>query len=102
MNLDPAIKRQLCYRPRYCPNPKCDAHPIDSFKGTKFYHCNGWKNTKVYPFKNKQYRCKLCRRSFSYTFFKLEYREQRFGLNGRIFNYLTCGVSNSEMSRRLH
>jgi hypothetical protein len=104
MQDDPFILRQKCFQPPYCPNEECSFHQNPEIQGGppfQFFWSNGWAKTQCHPYRVRQFRCRFCRRSFRYTYFKLDYREQRPGLNSAIFSYLTCGVSNREIARRL-
>src|SRR4051794_5226180 len=103
MKDDPFILRQKCFQPPYCPNEKCSHHLIDQeSRQTRFYWSNGWAKTQCHPYRVRQFRCRDCKRNFRYTYFKLDFREHKAGLNCKIFSYLTCGVSNREIARRLN
>ncbi|MEO5969078.1 MAG: hypothetical protein ABIQ95_04055 [Bdellovibrionia bacterium] len=104
MQDDPFIRRQKCFQPPYCPNEKCNFHQTSNSQGppqVRFFWSNGWAKTQCHPYRVRMFRCRFCKRNFRYTFFKLDFREQRPGLNSKIFSYLTCGVSNREIARRL-
>src|SRR5690349_10322919 len=101
MNIDPALLRQICFQPPYCPNPKCDFHQgfekehglsekQDSLrqqtqKKLKLWHSFGWEKIKRHPYRMRRFRCTKCLRGFRYSSFKLQYREKRPGLNAKIF-----------------
>src|SRR4051794_3382373 len=113
MQDDPFIFKQKCFHPPYCPNEKCRFHQIQkspskegdeksvAVPSRRFFVSNGWAKTRCHPHRVRQFRCRFCKRNFRYTYFKLGFREQKPGLNSRIFSYLLCGVSNREISRRL-
>ncbi len=101
MKEDPFILRQKCFQPPYCPNEKCPFHLQLEDQKAPFFYSNGWAKTQCYPYRVRQFRCCSCKRNFRYTYFKLDFRERRPGLNCKIFSYITCGISNREIARRL-
>ncbi len=102
MQEDPFILRQKCFQPPYCPNEMCKFHlPSNEKNFNSFFWSNGWAKTRCYPYRVRQFRCRSCNRNFRYTYFKLDFREKKPGLNCKIFSYMTCGVSNREIARRL-
>lgn len=104
MRDDPFILRQKCFQPPYCPNEKCSFHLNSDVPGKfsiRFYWSNGWAKTECHPYRVRQFRCRFCQRSFRYTCFKLDYKEQKPGLNPKIFSYYFCGVSNREIARQI-
>src|SRR5690349_19576142 len=100
---DPAIIRQKCFHPPYCPSTQCQNHLAWRIKTRgQRYQSKGWEALLTYPFFVKRFRCLDCRTSFRYSTFKLEHREKRRGLNSKIFRFFLCGVSNREIGRQLN
>jgi hypothetical protein len=101
MQDEASIKRQLhrekTFSPPYCPNPKCKHH----HGGTAFWHKGGTKKIKRFPYLSQRFRCKDCSKSFSYSFFFLEYRAQIWGLNEKIFFDHRRGASTCETARSI-
>jgi hypothetical protein len=113
MSEDPAIYRQKCFHPPYCPNKNCRFHLIEresrEFKEGarhklhfRFYREKGWMRKVSYPYFVKRYRCIECKVSFCFNSFKLDYREKRWGLNSKIYRYELMGASNREIARQLN
>ena len=94
------IQRQHRYVPPYCPNQHCELHIKNADHGN-FFHCHGWKTIKRFPYKTRRYKCTRCDKTFSYTFFKLDYCEKKWGLNQQIFEFNRVGVSKRECGRML-
>ena len=93
-----ALRRQMKFIPPYCPNEAC-AHHIPSKSGVKFYRSKGWANTVAPPYAMRRFRCVGCKKTFSYSSFKLDYRNKKKGLNHRIFELFICGSSNRQIGR---
>lgn len=100
MERNRSIEIQECFVPPYCPNESCEFHIRKDDR--KFYRNMGWGRVKTYPFFVKKYQCNQCKRNFRYSYFKFDYRQQRRGINFKIFFLFTLAVSNREISRRLH
>lgn len=101
MHDETSIQRQLhrerSFCPPYCPNQKCKYH----FGGTGFWQKDGTKKIKRFPYLSQRFCCKSCGRTFSYSFFFLEYRAHIFGKNESIFLAHRKGISSSETARQL-
>jgi transposase-like protein len=102
-----------------CPNIKCELHHAlrsqDSTEGAeksqpsckRSFKCNGSYSVRA-SFgchddltRRQRFRCLRCGRTFSETFFSLEYRYQRQQLNAPIFRYFSQGLSNHQIARLL-
>jgi transposase-like protein len=88
-------QRESSFVPPYCPNPKCTHHR----GGTGFWEKDGTKMLKRFPYRSQRFRCKECRRSFSYSFFFLEYQARIWGKNEAIFTAHRKGTSICETAR---
>ena len=99
MQDEASIKRQLhresSFIPPYCPNPKCEHH----FGSKGFWQKNGTKKIKRFPYLSQRFRCKGCSRSFSYSFFFLEYQAHIWGKNEFIFTAHSEGKSVCSTAR---
>ena len=93
-------KKQKNFIPPYCPNTKCLYHSREKAKERTFYTSHGTKSLKRFPYKMRRFQCRHCLHSFSYSFFKLHYREKRYGLNKFIHNLHLVGASNCEIARK--
>jgi hypothetical protein len=96
-----SIKRQLqrekSFSPPYCPNQKCKHH----LGGKSFFQRNGTKPLKRFPYLSQRFRCKDCLKTFSYSFFFLEYQQHVWGKNEDIFIHHRTGLSLRESARLL-
>jgi hypothetical protein len=101
MRDEASIKRQLhrekTFIPPYCPNSQCRHHA----RGEHFWQKNGTKRIKRFPYLSQRFRCKDCSRSFSYSFFFLEYQAHVFGKNEAIFTAHRKGTSTCEIARSI-
>lgn len=92
-----ALKVQRHFIPPYCPNPNCLHH-----QGAKSFFIRwGMQKTLKFPYFNQRYQCKACNLTFSYSFFKLDYRERIAGLNSKIFKLNLISASKRQISREL-
>lgn len=97
-----SIKRQLqrdkAFVPPYCPNPKCKHH-----RGSeeRFWSSNGSKAIGRFPYLTRRLICRSCRKTFSPSFFRLDYRQKIWGLNRHIFENQRKGTSMREIGRDL-
>lgn len=101
MRDEASIKRQLhresTFSPPYCPNPKCKHHQ----GGAGFWQKNGTKKIKRFPYLSQRFRCKDCSRTFSYSFYFLEYQAHIWGLNESIFTSHRDGKSVCATARSI-
>src|SRR6218665_674507 len=65
--------------PPYCPNPKCRMHDPDEARKRGRFIRHGTKAIQRYPFVSQRFRCGLCRKTTSISFFGLSYRDRRNG-----------------------
>ena len=80
-----------------CPNSSCT-----------FYHNNNFVIKKG-QFKRKEdsrfinrFQCKKCKKSFSYSTFKLEYRQKKRRINHLLFKLLASGISMRRSAKILN
>jgi hypothetical protein len=69
--------------------------------GKDFWQKNGTKKILRFPYVSQRFRCKACGRSFSYSFFFLEYQAHVWGKNETIFTHHRMSVSVRESARQL-
>ncbi len=92
-SIDREINRQSRFKPPFCPNPTCQFHSREN-TNTCFYVNYGWSKIGRFPYRTKRYLCKKCLKTFSYTFFFLDYGERLWGLNEAIFEMRSNGASS--------
>ena len=90
------LHRELTFTPPYCPRPECEFH---AFGSTGFWQKHGIKTLKRFPYASVRFRCKACDKTFSASFFTLNYRQKIFGLNQKIFRFHNLGISKREIGR---
>lgn len=99
MRDEASIQRQLhrerSFCPPYCPNSKCRHH----LGGQGFARKHGLKPIKRFPYLSQRFHCTACNKTFSYSFFFLEYRAHVWGKNEAIFEDHRKGVSLRETAR---
>ena len=71
-------------------------------KEKHFYRAYDWYSIKRYPYWYRRFQCKKCRKVFSYSYFKLEYFQKRYGENHQIFNLINSGLSKRATGRMVH
>lgn len=91
------LQRERTFSPPYCPNPKCRRH----LGGAGFWQKNGTKKIKRFPYLSQRFRCRDCSRTFSYSFFFLEYQTHVWGKNETIFLHHRTNMSMRESARIL-
>lgn len=86
--------------PPFCPNDRCTEHILPT---QPFYARFGYYRSQAELSGIQRFRCKKCRRTFSATFFSLEYRQRGYPstLNASLFRYLQMGSSVREIGRKL-
>ena len=102
MQTDRSLKRALTLQknfiPPYCARPSCPFHQKQNCISL-WYKKNGLSFKKSFPYQYQRYQCLHCKKHFTYSFFKLSYREQLYGLDPLIFRLNICGASNREIAR---
>ncbi len=98
-----SIKRQLhreeYFRPPYCPNSKCCRHNPNEAKSTDWFRRHGTKKLKRFPYFQFRHQCKSCRRTFSNSRFRWDYRQRIWGKNEEILLLLSLGASKRGTAR---
>jgi transposase-like protein len=101
---------QLSFVPPYCPNLSCRFHRpswLATFtasggpRAPKFYHCHGWIAVRKHPFPIRRFKCLACFKTFSQSFFTLDYRARQPGFHQPIFNLTLAGASCRHIGRML-
>ena len=96
---NPRIEVQKKFQPPFCANGECYYHTEPPL--FRFFQYFGWYEIDRYPHWHRRFRCKRCRKSFSFSYFKLDYYQKRFGLNHQIFNFTLSGLSKRATGRML-
>jgi hypothetical protein len=92
------LQRDAVFRPLYCPNPKCAHHKVGE---GKFWRRYGVKELRRFPYFAHRFQCLECARTFTASFFRLDYRQKIWGLNQEIFTHHRTGLSKRESGRLL-
>jgi hypothetical protein len=75
--------------------------PVEG-SATRFWSHHGWRKTRVFPYRVRCFRCRLCLKRFSRSSFQLTCALKRPKLaTRRIFELFTTGCSLREIGRRL-
>ncbi|NUM88444.1 MAG: hypothetical protein HUU37_04490 [Bdellovibrionales bacterium] len=98
LSIDRQLRRERNFRPPFCPHVACPQHRHPS---PGFCHRDGWASLSRFPYQSQRFRCRTCRRSFSWSRFSLEYRQKIWGLNETIFRDFNVGISKRELARRV-
>ena len=81
--------------PSYCPNSRCPFH----LKREANFVRHGFKAIKRFPYRSIRFRCKTCDKTFTASFFRLEYRQKIWEFNDVIHMLDGRGVSKREIAR---
>lgn len=82
--------------PPRCPNPSC---PQFRNPSPGFFQRRGCYRTKCRGVLVPRFRCKICRRGFSYQTFRADYRDRRPEVNAALFQLLISGVGFRQCGR---
>lgn len=96
ITIENLVKKQKIFKPPYCPNPNCPNH-INSEEN--FYSSYGWNKIKRFPYRHRKFKCKTCKKIFSYSYFHLDYHEKVPGYNRKIYECFVNGMSNRAIGR---
>ena len=90
--------RPLEFVPPRCPNRACMAHRIP---GPRFYVYAGRYQPKCRSVAIPRFRCKVCRKGFSYQTFRIDYCDRRPHDNVPLMQALISGMSLRQAGRML-
>jgi transposase-like protein len=68
----------------------------------RFYQCKGSYQPKCRTYPIPRFRCRVCRKGFSYQSFRADFRDHRPDDNGRVFELLVSGVGFRQAGRLVH
>jgi len=77
--------------PPYCANPECSWHDPGRANLEGRFARYGTRKIGRYPYVSVRFRCYRCRKTFSDSFFKLEYRDRQPSTYEEIFTLLNRG-----------
>lgn len=100
-SLAKAHQKNKNFSPPYCANPACEWHFPDKVDSDRPFNRYGIKIIQRYPYFSQRFQCRRCRRTFSSSFFTLEYRDKRANSYEQIHDFLIGGTSGREIARRL-
>lgn len=86
------------FQPPRCPFRSCPRHDDP---GDRFYRHHGSYLARCRPRPVPRFRCSTCRRTFSRQTFRMDYRDHRPDLNGRLFLLLASGLGLRQSARIL-
>ena len=86
------------FAPPRCPDRRCRMHRDPQ---PRFFHRTGSYRPACRSTPVQRYRCKSCRRGFSYQTFRLDYRDRRPDRNEPLFHLLCSGVGLRQAARVL-
>ena len=90
--------RPMEFVPPRCPNRACPAHRSP---GARFWVRAGRYQPKCRSVAIPRFRCKVCRKGFSYQTFRIDYCDQRPHDNAALMRHLVSGVSIRQAGRLL-
>ena len=96
------LKTQKRFIPPFCPNKLCSFHHTKDLPSSQWWRNHGWNELKNFPHWMRRFRCSKCQKTFTFSFFKLEFWEQFRRLNESIFTMHTSGLSNREIGRQIN
>ena len=90
--------RPMEFVPPRCPNRACPAHRSP---GAKFWVRAGRYQPQCRSVAIPRFRCKICRKGFSYQTFRIDYCDRRPHDNAHVMRHLVSGVSIRQVGRLL-
>lgn len=84
--------------PPFCPNRKC---PLNRAPIAGFARSHGWFYSRALGRTIPRFRCRACRRTFSYSTFRFSYRQKKPHLDATVMRVLCSGVSLRGAARLL-
>lgn len=84
--------------PPVCPNEKCVRH---RHPGGRFFIRKGYYSVLCRSYAIPRFRCRSCKRGFSYQTFRTDYRDHKPHLNAPLFVLLSSGVGLRQSARNL-
>ena len=103
--------------PMFCPNQNCEHHAVTdpdktlpknlapknpvSDKTARWFWRFGKRRTTAANARLQRFKCKSCGRSFTQTYYTLEYRLKKHCLHEPVFSYSNDNLTNRQISRRL-
>src|SRR5262245_54488864 len=89
---------KIAFDPERCPWRTCARHASPT---PSFFVRYGSYRSRVSPFRIPRFRCRTCRRTFSYQTFQLEYRLRKTWLDDLLLRDFVSGVSLRQSARTL-
>ncbi len=100
-SIEIAQSRARARSPDFCPNAKCLYHQRATAAGLDWFGRHSVKKMDRFPYISPRFRCRRCRRTFSLSFFTLDYRDRKPGMYEPVFELHQGGLSLSHIARRL-
>src|SRR5262245_62309409 len=88
----------IAFDPARCPWRSCARHANPT---PYFFVRYGSYRSRVSPFRIPRFRCRTCRRTFSYQTFQLEYRLRKTRFDDLLLRDFVSGVSLRQSARTL-
>jgi transposase-like protein len=82
--------------PPFCPKRSCPAHRSP---GIRFWTRAGHYQPQCRSFRIPRFRCKVCRKGFSFQTFRIDYRDLRPEVNTSLMRHLVSGMSMRQAGR---
>lgn len=97
--IDRQIQRDAAFKPPYCPNQACPQFHKDQVKeGFSRY---GQIAINRFPYISQRFICKNCSKTFTSSYFRLDYRDHFWGDYKEIFYLNRINTSKREIARRI-
>ncbi|RZA07871.1 MAG: IS1 family transposase, partial [Proteobacteria bacterium] len=94
-------KKLSSFAPPYCANPYCPWHLPSAIEGSKPFQRFGTKAIARFPYMSQRFRCKKCLKTFSGSFFSLQYRNRKPDNYEEIHDLLLNGYSGRSVAKKL-
>jgi len=73
-SLKVVVPQKIAFCPPYCPNQNCKWH--NPTEKNALFHRHGKIKINRFPYVSPRFRCQLCKKVFTSSFFNLSYRDQ--------------------------
>jgi transposase-like protein len=95
------VDQLLRSTPPYCANPKCEWHQPEVAEREGRFVRNGKKTISRYPYVSVRFKCHKCKKTFSSSFFTLNYRDRERDTYEEIFDLKWKGWSYRQIAEHL-
>ena len=99
-SIDRQLQREAAFTPPFCPRLNCRNHFKETVR-SGFSRRHGLVTLRRFPYASQRFQCCDCGATFSASFFRLHYRQKKWGHNEQIWEDFLVGISKRGIARRI-